>query len=384
MGCCFCRGDYFQRKYHLFYLAFILWIVLSNWLKGNIFPDNSSNFIFVKFCALCGIALPFAHFLIDWERRNILHAFLFPILLVFACFLLLAFVALLQGSNICIIPDWFEFGATYTSTGRIMLKVLNLHYYHTGYLSTVCFFSCLYLAVSRWSSKSAPLWILLLTIFTAGVFITYSRTAVFSFIGGLLLAFHIFLQRIGINTRMRRLLFIGTALVGFLITCTVMNIIYKAVHSIRDIWYGIATLSSRTDIWRAALSALRDHPGILLHGFYPEQISPLVKSYLPDFGDLTHLHSGYLTTLFSVGLPGFVLVITFCLYLCKCAYRLFIAPISETVRVSDKCLVLVPLVCLTMNLVESIAFFCLNEVELLNLLMMLFSGYVFEKVRTLS
>ena len=76
MGCCFCRGDYFQRKYHLFYLAFILWIVLSNWLKGNIFPDNSSNFIFVKFCALCGIALPFAHFLIDWERRNILHAFL--------------------------------------------------------------------------------------------------------------------------------------------------------------------------------------------------------------------------------------------------------------------------------------------------------------------
>jgi len=381
MGCCFCRGDYFRRKYSILSLAFLLCLVLSCWLRGDLIWDDSIRFSFVKFCLLCGIALPFSLFSGDRDSRKLLHILVLPALMLFACFLWLAFAALILGENICILPEWFEFGSTYTSTGRMMLKVLNIHYYRTGYLSVCCFFACLYLAVSRWSAKSAPFWILLLVTFAAGILITYSRTAVFAFVGGLLLAFHIFLDSCNISRKKKYLLFGVSILASAVLTVLIMNSIYRAVHSIRDIWYSISTLSSRTDLWGASLSVLREHPDALLRGLDPEMILTLVKSHLPEFGSVAHLHSGYLQTLLSVGIPGFSLVLAFCLYLCKCAFRIFFAPTSSAVKPADKCLILVPMVCLAMNLAESALFYCYMEAELLNLFTALFAGYIFEKSR---
>ena len=379
IGCCIGRGDYFQRKRYVGYLMYLIWIVVTYLFRGDIYLlDDNNRIVFINQCIFCGIALPFSHVSGDTKARKHLDT-LFGIMIFVVAFLLwLCFIGAFLGENILLMDGRFEFGVKYTYTGRMMLKVLALYYYHLGYLSVVCFFSALYMAVTHWSKITAPLWILLLATFSAGILLTYSRTGVFSFAGGLLLAFHIFLQNLPLSKSSRRRIFLIAIIAGIFLTGAGMNLIYSAVHSIRDIWYGISTFSSRTEIWGAIFQVLRDYTSSIVFGLPLELGMSIVNQYLPDLDYIANMHSGFLQTLLALGIPGFLCIIWFTLYLIRCSCRVFFTPSNCGITNSDKLLILIPAVSLFMALFESILFYGCVELTILNIINALTAGYIIE------
>lgn len=194
MGCCFCRGDYFRRREYGLGLLFVLWTLVCGWLRGEIDRSAAAQTEFLRGLVLWGLIFPFAHLTGDRDRK-LLEKLLLPVLVGMAALYGLTYIALLRGADIVLIPEWLVFGAAYTTTGRMMLKFLNLYHTCAGYLAVVCFYGALYLAVTYRKTRWLPAWLLLLTVFGIGVLITYSRTAVFTLTGGVLFAVYLYLQR---------------------------------------------------------------------------------------------------------------------------------------------------------------------------------------------
>ena len=380
MGCCFCRGDYFRRREYGLGLLFILWTLVCGWLRGEIDRTDASQIEFLRGLVLWGLIFPFAHLTGDRDRR-LLEKLLLPVLLGMAALYGLTYIALLRGADIVLFPEWLVFGAAYTTTGRMMLKLLNLYHTCAGYLAVVCFYGALYLAVTYRKTRWLPAWLLLLTVFGIGVLITYSRTAVFTLTGGILFAVYLYLQRHPMKPVLKVLTLILTAVAVVVLTALLMNRIYKAVHSIRDIWYGLGTLSNRTDIWGAGLKVMGEKPAVLLRGLSGERVMEEVNVFLPHLDTIQHMHSAYLQTLLRLGLPGFLAVAALAVGLIRSGRILLTSPKAE---LEDKFLLCLPVACLLMGAVESVIFLCTIPTELMNLLLMLFSGYTFERARQLS
>lgn len=380
MGCCFCRGDYFRRREYILGLLFILWSLVCCWLRGEIDRTAAAQTEFLRGLVLCGIIFPFAHLTGDRDRK-LLEKLLLPVLLVMAALYVLTYIALLRGENIVLIPEWLTFGADYTVTGRMMLKLLNLYHTCAGYLAVICFYAALYLAVVYRKTRALPAWLLLLAVFGVGVLITYSRTAVFTLTGGILFAVYLYLQRHPMKPVLKVLTLILTAVAVVVLTALLMNRLYKAVNSIRDIWYGLGTFSNRTDIWAAGLKVIWEQPGVLLRGLPAERIMEEVNVFLPHLDPIQHMHSGYLQILLRMGLPGFGAVAALAVSLFRSGRILLTSPRAE---LEEKFLLCLPVACLVMGTMESIIFCCTIPTELMNLLMLLFSGYILERAGQLS
>lgn len=378
------RGNHFNYPQYKVSFLYVAWIVIVYLSRGDIYLwDNETHAVLVSQCILCGLVLPFSIIGKDVQRRKYLDMLFCMITCTMAALIWLCFIAVLRGENIVLLDDRFIFGALYTYTNRIMLKVLNLHYYHLGFISTACFFMTLYLACSHRKRRLLPLWLFFLGTFTAGILLTYARTSVFSFTGGLLMAFHILLQRTSLKKEARRILFPATASVCIFLTGAGMNVIYKAVHSIRDIWYGISTLSSRTEIWGALIPFFREHPSALLFGMQPEVAMPIINEYLPQLGVISHMHSGYLQTLLALGIPGFLCALVFTFFLIQSCIRVFFA---QRGRISNavKMLCIIPAVSVCMAAFDNTLFMGNEESIILSLIFMFVSGYLFEIDRMLT
>ena len=254
LGTLFCNGLYFSEKRYFFYLLFLVWILLSFFLRGEFnLIYNSNSIFFILRCAYCGILLPFSKITSDIRKRKFLGIIFFIVALLMCVMLWLAFLALIKGENIKLFSNRLVFGASYTRTERMKLKILNLHYYYTGIFSVAMFFCTLYLAVSHWKGILKLLWTFMLSTFFAGVFITYSRTAVVSLVAGCLLFVYCLICRKISSKKLQVLTGVSVTGVAVTVAAVAMNKIYSAVNSIRNIWYGITTLSSRTIIWASIL-----------------------------------------------------------------------------------------------------------------------------------
>ena len=88
---------------------------------------------------------------------------------------------------------------------------------------------------------------------------------------------------------------------------------------------GLTRLSSeRMMIYRAVWRVLREHPGILIRGSEAEEGLVLVNEYLPE--PVAHCHNFLLQTLLLTGLPGFALILLFCIFVTAAALRLLCTP----------------------------------------------------------
>ena len=191
----------------------------------------------------------------------------------------------------------------------------------------------------------------------------------------------VFLQNRPIKRQVRWFVLCMSIILGTVFTCAMMNYIYEKVHSIRNIWYGITTLSSRTIIWRSLVDVFQDYPQNLIYGFPYNEGMAVVNKYLCSIYDLdvvAHMHSGYLQTFLYTGFPGFVAVIIFAIYVTWVSGKLFLAPAECGVSLEEKMLVLIPVICFIMNLVESVLFYNAPSMEIMNMLVMLCSGYILE------
>lgn len=134
----------------------------------------------------------------------------------------------------------------------------------------------------------------------------------------------------------------------FSIAAAAMNRIYVAVNSIRDIWYGITTLSSRTEIWASVIPLTRDYPHMLFCGLPVESAMDMVNVYLTDLEYIVNMHNAWLQTLIHLGLPGLLAVVWFILCLLRVIIRL-----AKNADTPTKQLAVVPVVLLSVLLVPS-------------------------------
>lgn len=371
-------GAYSHRKLYLFCFIFLIWIMLTYIFRGESPFAQDNLYVFLNRCLFCTIAIPFAHLMKDTKRHLYLNTFLIVTISLLAISLWLCFIGVLVGDNISLFNGKLEFGASYTITGRIKLKVMNLHYYHLGYLSLFCFFSSLYLAVKYWFKHLIPVWILLLATFGAGIIFTYSRGAIFTLVASLLLILAIRLKHLNFKRSHRIVILLVSTVVLAIVTVVGFNTLYKLVNSIRDIWHGLSTLSSRTTIWTSVLSVYERYPLAALYGLPLHNIMDIVNSLLPDLEWVNHMHSGYLQTLMSTGFPGLIAVVSFSVYVIKHCIRVFFAPSDSGISSSDKILTILPVASMVIGIFESIIFYNPVNIEIFNLITAVVSGYIIE------
>ncbi len=79
--------------------------------------------------------------------------------------------------------------------------------------------------------------------------------------------------------------------------------------------------SSRMSVYRAVYETLAEHPEILLRGTGADEGIALLNEHLAK--PVVHCHNFLLQTLLLAGLPGFLLILAFCVCLAAAALRLF-------------------------------------------------------------
>lgn len=379
VGLC-CTGAYFRSPPRGLYLlgpVFLLWLALSALIRGDsTLGQLPAQTPLVEQSIIFCMAFPFARLIRDPDRQQ-LNRLLLAVVCLMAVMIWLCLIGTLTGRNISLFHR-LVFGASYTATGRLKLKVLNLHYYHLGYLSVICFFITLYLAASRPRARWRPLWLLLLATFAAAVLLTYSRNAVMALLLGGLMALWLLLERLIRRKKLRRIIFWSLAAVSVLLTCAAMNTVYRAVRSIRDVWYGLDTLSSRTEIWSGGIRALISQPQALLTGFPPETGMDTVNQFIRLSERVSHMHSGFLEMLICFGLPGLFLLLLFTAAILKRSFSLF-ADSGRSVPV--RLLTLIPIALTLMNVFDCLFPFESRVPLLIPLLHALVSGCIVEICR---
>ena len=369
------------RGVYLLGPAILLWMLITTLAKEP-FPQTllPGRTHFSEQCAVFCIALPFSRFIGAAGRRH-LNRILLVIVLLMACMIWLCLTGTFTGQTITLFHNGLSFGARYTETGRLKLRVLNLHYYHLGYLSVLCFFITLYFAAAKPARRWRPVWILLLLTFAASTLMTYSRNAVFALLFGLLAALYLLLQKLCRQKSLRIVIFCCCAAGGLLLTCAGMNLIYRAVHSIRDVWYGLSTLSSRTEIWSGGIRALLSHPQAILLGFPPDTGMETINRFIQPESHISHMHSGFMEMLVSFGLPGLILLAVLCVIILKRCCRLFFSSPEMGISPGNRMLSLIPVLVMQMNLFDCLFPFQRRLPVLIPLICALVSGCIVESCR---
>ena len=94
---------------------------------------------------------------------------------------------------------------------------------------------------------------------------------------------------------------------------------------------GLDSISSeRLTVYRAVWQTLREHPRMLLLGCDPDAGMALVNAKLPK--PVVHCHNFLLQCLLLAGLPGFLLIFAFCVFLLAAAIRLLFSGVPPTMK----------------------------------------------------
>lgn len=115
------------------------------------------------------------------------------------------------------------------------------------------------------------------------------------------------------------------------------------------------TASNRLKIWTRALDRLSDEPDVLLRGATPALTHEIFLDRSDGRASYNHLHNAYLAVLLGYGLPGFLLMLAFFVYLAVCACRLLFSA-RHDLPAAIRFLPTVLLAILAINLFEEMLF----------------------------
>ena len=94
---------------------------------------------------------------------------------------------------------------------------------------------------------------------------------------------------------------------------------------------GLDSISSeRLTVYRAVWQTLREHPRMFLLGSDPDAGMALVNEHM--YKPVVHCHNFLLQTLLLAGLPGFLLMLAFCVFLLGAALRLLFSDVPLTAQ----------------------------------------------------
>lgn len=127
--------------------------------------------------------------------------------------------------------------------------------------------------------------------------------------------------------------------------------------------------NGRSDVWKAAIEAIRKDPKILLVG--AGNLMDIVNQYTPKA--YAHLHNSFLQTLLALGLPGFLLLATFLVRMLVQSARLLLDTSGRSTP-AQRFLPALLLTCVIIGLAES--HFFATEQPVYDPLFFLVAGYV--------
>ena len=128
---------------------------------------------------------------------------------------------------------------------------------------------------------------------------------------------------------------------------------------------GNVTLTGRTDIWKSIIPCVREKPSILLYGQPSKEIMPLANKYIQSAAYKPHMHNMLAQCFMLTGLPGFLLVLGWCVLLLIKLVRVFFRP-AESAPIAVVFLT-IPLSCILLYNMTEVSIFAAYDV----------SGYVF-------
>ena len=360
------------------FALFPLWFALCCLYHGvSLTVAGEAQAALVHLTSVALIAFPFAELTGDGRRRKILDAVLLAGLIVFALMLLIAFYGVFRGACFSLWHGRLRFGATYSATGRLELRVLLWHQYCTAFLAMACCLSIPYVLASRPRRCFYVPAAVLELIFLAAVALGASRNAMLALMAGFACIAAIGIRRSSLPVRTKKFVFAAVCVLLLFFGAFSMNFIYRNVtHSIRTIWYGLTTLTSRIEIWGAVPKMLRDRPEALLWGLPYVKLMSVLNGYIPLEGDIAHMHSGYVHTLCGMGVPGGALASAYTVPFFRDFFTLVRAKPESGISATDQLLAVVPFSIWCVNLLEPELFLPGSSMLSLNVLFALLCGYL--------
>lgn len=372
------RGDYRENRLYLLGLFFVGWYALTRMFNGDHYLQYSYNrYRLVSLSATYGLALPFAHVLRDAKDRTALDALTLGLTATLAALVGLALVSALLGRLIVIPFFQSEFGMK-----ESRLIILSQHPYFTAFISLAGFYMTLYLLSAHWRPLFLAPALLCMGVFTAGIVLTTSRTALVVFAFTLVLAAMILLSQAKLSRRRRRtILLVGAAalLAAVVAGFGPLTRVISDNTVERNFFHKLMTLTGRTTLYEAVPRVIQAYPQVLFKGFDELEMMQVVNQYTIYPYSRPHMHNSYLQTLMLTGLPGLLAALWFTIKMLGAMAHMLK---SKVLAVAEKLLMLIPLPLFLCGLLEHFLF--VDSYSILNFLFFLSLGYLLETDKRLK
>jgi len=369
-------GKVFRNKAWLLLLLLALWYLFCCYADRWVFElKKSEQKVFLYFLISAAVTFPFAKVTKDVYDRKILDVFLGVMILACSVLWWTAYVGVYNHELYTVLG--YNFGAEYTYTGRLILRIMSMHQYRSGFIASAFAFISFYLAVSHPKKPVIIAAVLMEITYIPSVIMSGGRTDIFGFAIGILYILVLLIRRKKLSKKVRIAAAAGAAAGITAAAFEGMNLVYRHVtHSIRDVWYGMTTLTSRTEIWGGLIASYKDNPKALWTGYPWYNAMDIANEYIPLEDEIPHMHSSFMQTLAVCGIPGLALMIAVILCVIINGLRIFKADEESGAGFKEKLLFTVPLCMILEGTMEIIIFADTSECIFANALFMLLSGYV--------
>ena len=327
---------------------YALWLLISRMLNSDMYMVRESDLVLSKF--LCAAALATGLALEAPQRRRFMNWFCLALGLFYFCSGLLAIVLNLLGTYLYLPPEGVLFGLD---------EPWHIHYinvFNTNRtISSLWFYISLCMMVYQFFACKNKLWRIPIVIagllFYVAIGLCFSRTVKVITSGSLamlaiLLAFrYLPLKRLwekSIAVLLCAALLIPLGFKSFDLLSSLMSDVSgflisetsqaaegeDSVSGVdfsdnRDLKEDISNLSERSQIYASFIPTLKADPKRILIGSFADKLMTVPNTFVDFPVPFTHMHNFLLEVFMLTGLPGFLLVLAFCLLLLVRMLHLF-------------------------------------------------------------
>ena len=382
------KGVFEKKNVYLLGLCFIAWYTVCWFVKtgGSFFRETGMNAIALLISSW-GLALPFVTVTGDFDKKRALNIILSVLTAALTIVVWAALIPTLMRTSFTLPGDKL-FGITevYSEWEPVKYKypvMFGLNSYYTAYLSVLGFFMALYLYVQK---KMRPLLLFGMLGFLLSISLTKCRLALLGLCLGLFTVGIFLFRNKNRDASPQKTILTGVVLV--LAVAAGLTLMWR--FSNRASGYILA--ERHTDqIKRAFTEKLRDGnarfglwvmiPDMLkeyatagyLFGIREDILYPLVL----ELKNMCHMHSGYLSALVLMGIPGFLMSLVFLFKTVKDLLTIFLKMKTHNISPENILLFSIPVCFLFAALGEPILFVGYNF-RMITLVCYLVSGYIFE------
>ena len=380
---------YKQKKIYILALCFLGWYVICCIGNGSFRfePENTFKTL-VQLLSSWALALPFVTANKDFEKKRALTVLFSILTVLFIAAVWAALIPTFMGSCFFfpigekifgIVPVYSrEYGVSFTYP-----VIFGLYYYYTAHLCALAFFMALYLFIQK---KMRPLMLFGMFGFVLALSLTKCRLALLGF-GLVLFTFGFFLFRNkNRDASTKKTILAGVVIALAVALCLTLmwqfgTRISKVILAGKKNEYLKRTFSNhlldgsgRLRLWAMIPEFLKDQaPTSYLFGIRSDVLSQMIENRTK----LPNIHSGYFTALMRMGIPGFLLTLTFAFMIVKNTLFVFLQMKKRSIRNDDLLLLSIPL-CLLFTALGEPVLFVGYVLRIITLIFYIVAGYVFE------